>query len=79
MRRWILLEDELEWEAAVESLSDILRDHFRDTRDHLVKQVESGRLVGDIYCELLAPDLRHRLGEHYTPKWLVDLIVEHVQ
>lgn len=34
--------------------------------------------VGERYCAALAPDLRHRLGEHYTPRWLVDRIVEDV-
>jgi hypothetical protein len=27
--------------------------------------------LGTAYCRSVAPDLRHRLGEHYTPRWLV--------
>jgi hypothetical protein len=30
---------------------------------------------GERYCRVIAPELRHRLGEHYTPRWLVDRIV----
>jgi hypothetical protein len=32
--------------------------------------------VGERYCRVVAPDLRHRLGEHYTPRWLVDRVVD---
>jgi hypothetical protein len=28
-------------------------------------------LIGDAYCEAIPAALRHRLGEHYTPMWLV--------
>lgn len=31
--------------------------------------------LGESYCRAVAPDLRHRLGEHYTPDWLVRKIV----
>lgn len=31
-------------------------------------------LLGDAYCAVVPPDLRHRLGEHYTPPWLVERI-----
>jgi hypothetical protein len=30
--------------------------------------------IGDIYCAALAPELRHRLGEYYTPRELVKKI-----
>jgi hypothetical protein len=32
--------------------------------------------IGDAYCDVLPPDLRHRLGEHYTPPALVARIVQ---
>lgn len=34
--------------------------------------------LGAAYGRAVAPDLRHRLGEHYTPHWLVERIVEQV-
>jgi hypothetical protein len=38
--------------------------------------VEHG--IGAAYCRVVAPDLRHRLGEHYTPAWLVERIAGEV-
>ena len=36
---------------------------------------EAGDL-GDAYIHVLEADLRHRLGEHYTPHWLVSRLVQ---
>jgi len=36
-------------------------------------RAEAGGL-GQAYAAVLSPDLRHRLGEHYTPDWLVTAI-----
>jgi SAM-dependent methyltransferase len=52
-----------------------------DPADEVARRGEQAFLdatgdVGERYCRVVAPDLRHRLGEHYTPRWLVDRIVD---
>jgi len=34
--------------------------------------------LGEAYCATFLADLRHRLGEHYTPEWLVTKMVRRV-
>jgi len=31
-----------------------------------------------LYQSVIAPEVRHRLGEYYTPDWLAERIVAHV-
>jgi SAM-dependent methyltransferase len=58
--------------------SDLLwgGDPDDEARRAFLDNVDHG--VGVAYCRAVAPDLRHRLGEHYTPAWLVERIVEQV-
>ena len=32
-----------------------------------------------LYQEIMPPELRHLLGEYYTPSWLIDYSIEHAQ
>jgi hypothetical protein len=61
IRSWIRLEDA---EPAAELLWRGVATPVRAATNDL----------GTAYATLLAPDLRHRLGEHYTPRDLVDKV-----
>lgn len=45
------------------------------SRQSFLHAAEAAVSLGEAYCTVTAPDLRHRLGEHYTPRWLVEKIV----
>lgn len=52
----------------VSSLLEDLEDYNLDQFDHDV--------IGQIYEEIIPPDERHSLGQYYTPKEIVELIVD---
>jgi len=56
----------------VEELSNydmtIIRSHPESTRD----------LVKDLYQNLVPRDIRHSLGEYYTPDWLAELLLNEI-
>jgi adenine-specific DNA-methyltransferase len=57
-----------------------------DPEDHVTRRARLAfsaaladeRDIGTAYGRVMAPDLRHRLGEHYTPRWLVERIADEV-
>nr|WP_240942153.1 N-6 DNA methylase [Planosporangium thailandense] len=47
-------------------------------RNSFTREIARDGDIGDSYCRSVTPDLRHRLGEHYTPGWLVRRIASQV-
>jgi hypothetical protein len=74
---WLLLRDE---PVAADLLwgGDPANQISRQSRDAFLRATAASPDLGECYAAVVAPDLRHRLGEHYTPGWLVDRIVEQV-
>jgi N-6 DNA methylase len=73
---WLLLRDE-------PVAADLLwggdpADRATDEARYAFGAAAAEHGIGAAYCTVVAPDLRHRLGEHYTPAWLVDRIVAEV-
>jgi hypothetical protein len=78
VREWLLLHDE---PGATEFLWD--DSPSRQISEHAMRlfldEWENCGSLGDSYCRTSDPDLRHRLGEHYTPLWLVKQVAEEVR
>lgn len=74
VKDWLLARDE---GLASEMLwgGDSMHVVSRTSRRAFLRAAESSVGLGEAYCMVAAPDLRHRLGEHYTPRWLVEQIV----
>lgn len=72
--QWLLLKDD---SLAAEMLWGSVRDRsaFEGARELFAQEFAASTNVGDSYCRTVVPDLRHRLGEHYTPLWLVQRVV----
>jgi hypothetical protein len=70
---WIRLEDQAEAAAYLAQLPAAGGIAAETSREILGRWRD--RPIGDVYCAVLPADLRHRLGEYYTPQPLVDEIV----
>jgi len=70
---WIRLEDQAEAAAFLAQLPATGGIARETSREILARWRD--RPIGDVYCTVLPADLRHRLGEYYTPQPLVDEIL----
>jgi hypothetical protein len=71
---WIGLEDQAgaaEYLARLPDTGGIAALTSREILDRW-----AGQPIGDVYCAALPADLRHRMGEYYTPQPLVDKILK---
>lgn len=77
VRDWLLLNDHEELaDAFARSGSDqALVDRFAE---EFLRHVGATEEPGPAYEKVASADLRHRLGEYYTPPWLVGMIAEDV-
>jgi len=66
---WLRLEDQPDAAALLWAASPDRVVSARIARDFTARSAEGS--LGDAYQRTVTPDLRHRLGEHYTPDWLV--------
>ena len=41
--------------------------------------IQFSDFLARLYQEIMPPELRHLLGEYYTPSWLIDYSIEHAQ
>ena len=70
VRRWLRLDDQPAAAAMLwEPTTDV--DVSGRVRDAFSKHLAEAGSLGQAYAGTMTPDLRHRLGEHYTPDWLV--------
>lgn len=76
---WVGLEDypEARQLLGIEDV-EIHKPHDGVARALLDEALQSGDL-GAAYCATLPADLRHRLGEYYTPGWLVTRMTERIR
>lgn len=71
---WLLLADE-PLAASVVSELEGPAGVTACARQRVIDGLESGAQVGDVYSQVAVPDLRHRLGEYYTPSVVVERVV----
>lgn len=74
---WICLDDYPQAQCLL-GLNGTGRLNELKVSKQFLSEVDNGGNLGDAYCSVLPPDLRHRLGEHYTPDWLVARMVQSV-
>ena len=69
---WIFVKDD-------KRVTDILRDIYSKTIliDWEAEITED--IFRELYEELIDPDTRRKIGEYYTPPWLADFILEHLE
>ena len=60
------------WTDYLRSLATLSESYYAD----IPKNTD---FVGDLYSSTVPKNIRHALGEFYTPKWLADYIVERLQ
>jgi hypothetical protein len=73
---WIALSDYPEARRLL-GIEDVTDHAIRSgVAQAFLREIGQGGNLGDAYCATLPADLRHRLGEHYTPDWLVTRMTE---
>src|SRR5690242_11660307 len=73
VRDWLRLD---EYPAAANLLSALARSPMPVGHRAFDATSSAAGAIGDAYERWLHPDLRHRLGEHYTPPGLVRLVID---
>lgn len=73
---WLALSDYPEARCLL-GIDDVTDHAIRsDVGQAFLREISRTGNLGDAYCATLPADLRHRLGEHYTPSWLVTRMTE---
>ena len=75
VQEWLSLEDSPRARSMF-AATDPRDEVVRCTERAFLAAYEQLRSVGDAYQTVLGPELRHRLGEYYTPREVVNRIVE---
>jgi hypothetical protein len=73
LRDYLLVVDAPFANAIIDELLDVRVDSRSVA--HVAASMASADLLGDAYAAAVPPGSRHRLGEYYTPAWLVQRII----
>ena len=68
------------WDEALDDCLRSLRNRLHDLAPITPETdpAEGHDLFGSFYMSLLPKQVRHALGEHYTPAWLADLVLDRI-
>jgi hypothetical protein len=72
---YLCIEEDLSVLDCIKALCKTLQDYDISTID---KQVENFDIIRSLYEDLMPRELRHDLGEYYTPYWLAEYTLDKV-
>lgn len=73
---WYLLHFDDEMEAALRQVVDVFRTYEPATPKLDPRRCQD--LLKVFYCQVIDGQIRHDLGEYYTPDWLAELVLDRV-
>jgi N-6 DNA Methylase len=73
---YLCIEDEFSVLGCIRELCKTLQDYDISTID---KQIEKFDIIRSLYEDLMPRELRHDLGEYYTPYWLAEYTLDKIE